>query len=260
MEPSSWPVHFRNHWRPPAGLALAAHSGEHSSSQSRRFIFVGGYVEPRVGIRCVGVAGKPVLSADLRMRHQFLIRTCWSVALCGVLALAIRASADTTPQSRTTSKKKPVHHSAGTAEAPASNSSASKVSTHKAKHVRSKAKSKSRKRGQQAIDSERAQQIQEALIREHYLQGKASGKWDATTQAAMQHYQADQGWQTKTIPDSRALIKLGLGPSAEHLLNPDSAMTSSIVPASTKTDSKSNADDPPASPSEQSPSGDPPQQ
>jgi hypothetical protein len=41
----------------------------------------------------------------------------------------------------------------------------------------------------------------------------------------MQRYQADQGWQSKTTPDSRALIKLRLGPSHDHLLNPESAMT-----------------------------------
>lgn len=86
--------------------------------------------------------------------------------------------------------------------------------------------SATRKRGQQKIDSERAQQIQEALIREHYLSGKPSGTWDAPTQQAMQKYQADHGWQSKTTPDSRALIKLGLGPDQQHLLNPESAMTS----------------------------------
>jgi hypothetical protein len=37
----------------------------------------------------------------------------------------------------------------------------------------------------------------------------------------MRRYQADQGWQSKVIPDSRALIKLGLGPSHENDLNPD---------------------------------------
>jgi hypothetical protein len=41
----------------------------------------------------------------------------------------------------------------------------------------------------------------------------------------MQRYQADQGWQSKQTPDSRALIKLRLGPSHDHLLNPESAMT-----------------------------------
>ena len=54
--------------------------------------------------------------------------------------------------------------------------------------------------------------------------------WDASTQAAMRKYQADQGWQTKVIPDSRALIRLGLGPSREHLLNPESAMVSGSGP------------------------------
>jgi len=93
-----------------------------------------------------------------------------------------------------------------------------------------------RKRGQQAIDSTRAREIQTALIREHYMQGEPSGKWDAATQAAMQKYQAAQGWQSKTTPDSRALIKLGLGPNHDHLLNPESAMTS--TPGDPKTDTK----------------------
>jgi len=82
-----------------------------------------------------------------------------------------------------------------------------------------------RVRGQQKIDSERALAIQEALIREHYLSGEATGTWNPASEAAMRRYQADNGWQSKTVPDSRALIKLGLGPSKDHLLNPESAMT-----------------------------------
>ncbi len=31
----------------------------------------------------------------------------------------------------------------------------------------------------------------------------------------MQKFQEDNGWQTKLIPDSRAIIKLGLGPSQD---------------------------------------------
>jgi hypothetical protein len=84
----------------------------------------------------------------------------------------------------------------------------------------SKAKSRSRrpkkgawkKHGQQEIQPERASAIQEALIREKYLTGEPSGQWDARTQAAMARYQDDHGWQSKVTPDSRALIKLGLGP------------------------------------------------
>jgi hypothetical protein len=87
-----------------------------------------------------------------------------------------------------------------------------------------------RRRGQQKIDPTRCREIQEALIRQHYLDGTASGVWDANSQKAMERYQADNGWQCKTVPDSRALIKLGLGPDREHLLNPESAMTSRPQP------------------------------
>jgi hypothetical protein len=58
------------------------------------------------------------------------------------------------------------------------------------------------------------------------LSGEATGKWNQASEDAMRRYQADNGWQSKTVPDSRALIKLGLGPSHDHLLNPESAMTS----------------------------------
>lgn len=79
-----------------------------------------------------------------------------------------------------------------------------------------------KRHGQQRIDGDRAREIQEALIREKYLSGEATGVWDARSQAAMTRYQADNGWQSKVTPDSRALIKLGLGPdySKEQLLNP----------------------------------------
>jgi peptidoglycan hydrolase-like protein with peptidoglycan-binding domain len=80
-----------------------------------------------------------------------------------------------------------------------------------------------RHHGQQAIEASRVREIQAALIREHYLTGEANGVWDARTQGAMQRYQADNGWQTKKIPDSRAIIKLGLGPSHADLINPDTA-------------------------------------
>ena len=104
-----------------------------------------------------------------------------------------------------------------------------------------------RARGQQKIDSQRARQIQQALIREHYLSGEPSGVWDDATQKAMQKFQADNGWQDKTTPDSRALIKLGLGPDQEHLLNPESAMTAP----------RAQANPPSAPPSGDSPSKSP---
>ncbi len=69
--------------------------------------------------------------------------------------------------------------------------------------------------GQRAIDTDRATAIQSALIKQGYLSGEATGRWDAETQTAMQKLQADNGWQTKLVPDSRAIIKLGLGPAHE---------------------------------------------
>ncbi|MGH9561043.1 MAG: peptidoglycan-binding domain-containing protein [Terracidiphilus sp.] len=71
------------------------------------------------------------------------------------------------------------------------------------------------------MQPERVTQIQQALIREHYLTGEPTGNWDAATIAAMQKYQGDHGWQTKLTPDSRALMKLGLGPDYSKAINAD---------------------------------------
>ncbi len=126
-------------------------------------------------------------------------------------------------------------------EKPSANPTAKVQNTaHHAHHASKKAR-KGRVRGQKAIDGDRVRQIQEALIREHYLKGEPSGKWDASTQAALHRYQSDQGWQSKTVPDSRALIRLGLGPDSEHLLNPESAMTMSAAPSTQHTASRSTA-------------------
>ena len=165
------------------------------------------------------------------------IRHLRQVGLYSLLCLAVHgfAIADTsTPpkkpvQASTTPAAQATHH---TSEHAATKRTSSHAAAQKSKNSHGKKGSRyaSKKRGQQAIDSGRARQIQTALIREHYMQGEPSGSWDSATQAAMKHYQADQGWQSKQIPDSRALIKLGLGPSKDHLLNPESAMTTTTVP------------------------------
>ena len=66
--------------------------------------------------------------------------------------------------------------------------------------------------GQRSIDDSRATEIQNALVKSGYM-SEPSGHWDSATESAMQKFQADNGWQTKIMPDSRAIIKLGLGPS-----------------------------------------------
>ncbi|MBB5345394.1 peptidoglycan-binding domain-containing protein [Tunturibacter empetritectus] len=83
--------------------------------------------------------------------------------------------------------------------------------------------------GQRTIDDARATQIQASLIKSGYLSGEASGHWDSQTQTAMQKFQADNGWQTKLIPDSRAIIKLGLGPEQSSKSTGIPAMTVSDV-------------------------------
>jgi peptidoglycan hydrolase-like protein with peptidoglycan-binding domain len=153
--------------------------------------------------------------------------TLLCVAVHG-LALADTPTSPTKPaHASTTPAAKAKHHTGGHAATGSSHTLAQKSKSSRGKKG---SKYSSKKRGQQAIDSTRARQIQTALIREHYMQGEPSGLWDSATQTAMKRYQADQGWQSKQIPDSRALIKLGLGPSHDHLLNPESAMTMSATP------------------------------
>jgi peptidoglycan hydrolase-like protein with peptidoglycan-binding domain len=96
-------------------------------------------------------------------------------------------------------------------------------------------KSGSKTTGQHAIDDTRATQIQASLIKSGYLSGAASGHWDSQTESAMQKFQEDNGWQTKLIPDSRAIIKLGLGP--EHT---SSTSSTSSTMASPETSSNSS--------------------
>lgn len=98
--------------------------------------------------------------------------------------------------------------------------------TPHSKHGKKVHKASWKSHGQHGIDADRTRQIQEALIRENYLNGEADGDWDARTQDAMRRYQEANGWQSKVLPDSRALIKLGLGPDHTQVLNPETAAVS----------------------------------
>ncbi len=106
------------------------------------------------------------------------------------------------------------------------------TSSHRS-HNKTASRSVHKIHGQQAIDPARVTLIQQALIREHYLTGEASGNWDAATVSAMQKYQGDQGWQTKLTPDSRALKKLGLGPDYSSAINAQNSTFTPPPPAST---------------------------
>lgn len=156
---------------------------------------------------------------------RFLAASSALLVGLGVCQAQTTKPAGTTPP---VTASKSASHAASSASAHGSSAAHHPVAA--ASH--GKTKSRKRKRtagwrshGQQKIDPQRAHDIQEALIREHYLDGSPSGAWDLSTQKAMQRYQADHGWQSTSTPDSRALIKLGLGPDHAHLLNPESAMT-----------------------------------
>jgi hypothetical protein len=148
------------------------------------------------------------------------------VALCAAM---LSTAQDTQSDSKPAATKQPASHTS-TSSHKKSSSPSTHSTTSKGKKSR---KSAANRHGQQKIDPQRTLEIQQALIREHYLTGKPSGVWNDETQQAMQRYQSDNNWQSKTTPDARALIKLGLGPDHEHLLNPDSAMTSQSQAPST---------------------------
>ena len=130
-------------------------------------------------------------------------------------ASVLAATAFATP----THKKTSTAHARTTHHAVRSSARTSLKSGHKKSH------------GQQGIDSARATEIQKALIREHYMTGEANGQWDSTTMAAMQKFQADQGWQTKLMPDSRAIKKLGLGPDYSNAINANGSSFAEPKPA-----------------------------
>jgi peptidoglycan hydrolase-like protein with peptidoglycan-binding domain len=133
------------------------------------------------------------------------VRACLSLSLITALATIPAFAANTNKTSA------PAHHH-------------HKIFSKRARHHVVK--------GQRGIDSDRAREIQTALIRQHYLSGTPSGQWDAETETAMQKFQSDHGWQTRLTPDSRALIMLGLGPDhPAQALAPTAAASSAAAPA-----------------------------
>jgi len=138
------------------------------------------------------------------------------------LLLAVTAPAATSSKNSTKSSSS---SSSSSHKSSSRSHKSSKSSGSKSKSSKSKKSAKSH--GQHGIDQERTREIQDALIRQHYLTGEPTGNWDQDTKDALVRYQAENGWQTKVTPDSRALIKLGLGPDKTGLLNPDTAVMSS---------------------------------
>jgi len=157
-----------------------------------------------------------------------------SVALlAATLSPAQDSNTNSAPATQPASKPASHSHTSTSSHPKSSKSTGTSAHSTGSKNKKSRKSAAKRTHGQQKIDQKRTLEIQDALIREHYLDGKPTGVWNDATQQAMQKYQADNNWQSKTTPDARALIKLGLGPDHDHLLNPESAMTSQTPAAHT---------------------------
>jgi hypothetical protein len=243
MARSSWPGHFRNLRLSQPELALRNRISDDCNAGSRLSLAMSGAAFWRSSEGCF--LGNNCRSKAVSAWPSVL---GWlALTSCLFLPVIALGQADTTnhpsPEKKSTSalatsstrtagmssaKTRSTSHSAPSHPSSAAHSTARGKSNSVAGSLSAKGKRSRSKRvahGQQKIDPQRAEEIQEALIRDHYLSGQPTGKWDQASEDALRRYQADHGWQSKTVPDSRALISLGLGPSHDHLLNPESAMT-----------------------------------
>lgn len=96
--------------------------------------------------------------------------------------------------------------------------SSSKTSKHRAtSHATGKGKTPAtrytaRRNFQQKPTPERYKEIQQALVSKGYLHSEPTGEWNAESEAAMKHFQADQNLTADGKLNSMSLIALGLGP------------------------------------------------
>jgi Ni/Co efflux regulator RcnB len=187
------------------------------------------------------------------------IRRVRCSAICALLAAYVWIPAASAQQASTgdVAKKSPTQSGSATKSSSPSSAKKSTGTTHSSAHHSSRTRRSARSRGQKKIDPERARTIQEALIREHYLSGEPTGEWNQASEDAMRRYQGDHGWQTKEVPDSRALISLGLGPSKDHLLNPESAMTTGPQAPAATSPAPATPSTAPATPAASPSQGDP---
>jgi hypothetical protein len=148
------------------------------------------------------------------------LRILKPIALLTASLLLVGTATATTTQTKSSTSTKSTKSTSSSHKSSKSGKTASSKS-------KGKKSTKTTAHGQHGIDQERTLAIQQALVQQHYLSGEPTGKFDQATKDALVRYQGENGWQTKVTPDSRALIKLGLGPDKKGLLNPDTAVMSS---------------------------------
>lgn len=130
---------------------------------------------------------------------------CGWLLACGVILCIIPALASARTHK---AAKKTTHHRA------ASTASRHHKSTHHRRYAKSRRHRSSRHAATLRIPSQRASQIQQALIKAGDLHEEPTGKWDSNTREAMKQYQHANGFAATGLPDAKSLMKMGLGPHA----------------------------------------------
>ena len=105
-------------------------------------------------------------------------------ALLATVLLAIPQTMAAKTHHRSKPKNVPAPSSTKASSTPVSKKSSSAKHGRRSRHSRNW-----RNRGQQKVDTRRTQEIQQALIQSHYLDGEPSGTWDTKTQEALRRYQ-----------------------------------------------------------------------
>lgn len=77
--------------------------------------------------------------------------------------------------------------------------------------------------------SDRIRSVQMALIERGYLQGEATGSWNAASVEALKKFETAQKVRVDGKIDSKMLIALGLGPKYDNGLNGPSATDSAVA-------------------------------
>lgn len=159
-------------------------------------------------------------SLTIAMGIAMVISTAWAVSLSAAPARSARP-AHAKPDDTTITKKPAAHASTKPATAH-SRVTHSTSSAHR--RVVSTRRRTRREPMQMAPTPERIQEIQSALAREGYYKEEPSGKWDADTVNAFQHFQQDHALTPSGKLDALSLQKLGLGSEIAGVSAPQPAM------------------------------------
>jgi peptidoglycan hydrolase-like protein with peptidoglycan-binding domain len=174
------------------------------------------------------------LPAATRIGALLVAMACLLAGVQGKGAVPQTNSTNTKPKSSSGKKTTSTRHRSSSARSVKSSSrSRGKSSTRSTKGRRQRLPRSSRARlAALHLDPQRVEEIQQALIREGFLKGPATGTWDDATRDAMRRYQSNNGFSATGLPDAKSLMKLGLGPHPlPEDVKPAAAARASVEPA-----------------------------